>query len=1108
MRKFLIFAFMLLSSIGAFAQHRSEQEAMQIAQKFFQSEKQRSPMKLAVVPQQRVKQQIRMRLPASSVSQGSGCYVVNDEANGRFVIVSADERMHEVLGYSVSGTFDAETAAPALLELIDGYGKDNDFLAANGQSVRKAEDGNESFPDIQPLIKTKWGQRAPFWNQCPYNKNITEEHPCFTGCVATAMAQVMNYFRYPTGFGSGSKTYKTDFGVSLSMDFANTSFDWNLMKDTYNYYYDDNCVKQDAPARSAAEDDEVAKLMLACGISVSMKYGVQNEDGEGDLGSSASTSTVATALVKYFGYNPNTVYLNKSSFTNDVWNALIVRELKAAHPVVYCGSNDENIGHSFVLDGCNADGMFHLNFGWYGRSDGYYRLQGTDDVVEYKNGQGMVCQIAPELYGQQMDRIITASTFSADRNEVQQGDQVQFRASVNPTGGFEGEVGVALFDEEWNFIKKLYSEAYSNLVSQNGSTAVFVLSAFEINASIVLDGSLFANGLKGKIAPYFQRNSDNVLKNMVSNVMEPVFIPVEVGNNVIKLLSTNSLTIENNVAGQLADRLSLSEKNKVQSMTITGELNGTDIKFLRNLLQNGMLTTLDMGNAAIVEGGESYYKEYTTSNNVVGDYMFYNCERLLSVTIPSSTTAIGEWAFKACSFSKINIPNSVLSIGSYAFKDCKYLKEVIIPEGVVTLPYGILTGCESLTNVRLPSSLTVIQNDAFHGCKMLSEITLPTGLKTIGGQVFYKCTNLKNILIPRSVSSIGQSAFEGCTSLESLIMPEGVQEIAYRVLYGCTNLNEVELPSTITMIRGNSFTGCSSLAKIKSSIVNIGQLKNTRPDEGKAFSGIADNCTWHVPSGTKSRYESQEWWNDTWTIIDDLGGVPGDSNGDGIVDVQDIVMIVNYIMENAASDFVFENADLNGDGYVDVADIPLVVSEIMNAEAPAASRIWQQTESLGDSLTLDEVIRSVRRDYTLRIGNASRYVAMQLDLVMPEGLTNEDVNLSFRYTDGHTVAWTRSGDDRYRVIVYSTANNPFVEDGHQLHFKATYGGISVENAIGVDAQGKAHRLGLAGVETTGIDTIRTESQLSSVFAIDGRRVGNERQQKGIYIINGKKQLIK
>ena len=217
-------------------------------------------------------------------------------------------------------------------------------------------------------------------------------------------------------------------------------------------------------------------------------------------------------------------------------------------------------------------------------------------------------------------------------------------------------------------------------------------------------------------------------------------------------LITEQITIKLDKAGTLPDRISESKKYLITNLKIVGEVNGTDWRFIREMAgcdnygskTNGKLSILDLSDAKIVEGGSEYI-EYIwnvgTSNDVLGNYAFYGCSRLTSLTIPSSVTSIGEAAFYGCSgLTSLTIPSSVTSIGEGAFYGCSGLTSLTIPSSVTSIGEAAFYGCSGLTSLTIPSSVTSIGNYTFWDCSGLTSIYVYLEkLPNLGTDVFYRC---------------------------------------------------------------------------------------------------------------------------------------------------------------------------------------------------------------------------------------------------------------------------------------------------------------------------------------------------------------------------------
>ena len=289
-----------------------------------------------------------------SALDNSYYYVFNIGTDGGFVIVSGDDRTPEILGYSDAGHFDAQNIPDNMRAFLQGYADEIQQLpetmpaASRGVGQKRAA----ARSSISPLVTTRWNQRAPYYNSTPI---ISGSH-AVTGCVATAMAQLMNYHKYPTAPTTDIPGYTPTgdgAGPSVSTLSSSTTFTWDLMRNEYDGT--DNSI--------AAQ--EVAKLMQYCGASVEMNYGASS--------SGAVTSKIVYALTHYFNYDAGAKYVERTSYGYADWIDLIYNELAAGRPMVFGGQSTGG-GHAFVCDGYDTDDFFHINWGWGGLSDGYFRL--------------------------------------------------------------------------------------------------------------------------------------------------------------------------------------------------------------------------------------------------------------------------------------------------------------------------------------------------------------------------------------------------------------------------------------------------------------------------------------------------------------------------------------------------------------------------------------------------------------------------------------------------------------------------------------------------------------------------------------------------------------
>ena len=297
-------------------------------------------------------------------------------APSAFILVAADDIASSMLlGYSdaAPATNGLNSIPPALHRLILDYAAEIEFLRATGAHSASASRAEaDTRQPVLPLVTTHWNQNMPFNSKCPV---VEETYQCVTGCVATAMAQVMNYHKWPkTAHGSSSYTLdiynaytgNTINGVNLSMDFEGLQFDWDNMLDDYTY----TAVSDDRmePNFTGVQGDAVATLMKTCGYAVRIGYGTYETYGY-DI-------NVLNALLNYFDYDKSVRILQRRHVRLDEWEKAIYSNLTEYGPVYMSGQSTG--GHAFVIDGYSSDRFFHVNWGWGGTSDGYFRLTAMD----------------------------------------------------------------------------------------------------------------------------------------------------------------------------------------------------------------------------------------------------------------------------------------------------------------------------------------------------------------------------------------------------------------------------------------------------------------------------------------------------------------------------------------------------------------------------------------------------------------------------------------------------------------------------------------------------------------------------------------------------------
>lgn len=301
-------------------------------------------------------------------------------------------------------------------------------------------------------------------------------------------------------------------------------------------------------------------------------------------------------------------------------------------------------------------------------------------------------------------------------------------------------------------------------------------------------------------------------------------------DNIIHTYAYQTKEITNTDGGHLLEQIGIENVENVLGLKVNGSINGTDILTIRKMSN---LKILDLKDAKIINGGLSYYEDYVTSEDAIGDYFFKDKENFVYIILPREIKEIKTNAFGGCTNLKtLFIPQSVIEISQDAFYNCislesinlncpiiekwfnnnKSIRKITIGPSVKTIGWEAFEGCQNLFTVYIANGVSSIKSAAFNSCENLLSINLPNSVIELGS-AFGGCKRLESISIPNSITEIGPGVFSNCSSLLSVSLGESVTSIN-GAFQGCTSLKHINLPESLISIQGQSFSGCASLHDI------------------------------------------------------------------------------------------------------------------------------------------------------------------------------------------------------------------------------------------------------------------------------------------------------
>ena len=817
-------------------------------------------------------------------------YVFNADNGGGYVIVSGDDRTTEILGYSKTGNLDMDHLPENLKWWLEGYARQIDALGTSVKPVQTQKSitrGSDSWNAISPMIQTKWNQDYPYNMMCPDYKGrfigdegfatdnegaYDTENICVTGCVATAMAQIMYYWKYPNTCPAldAYTTYSNGWPMNA---LPATSFNWDAMKKSYN----GNETDESAMA--------IATLFRYCGQSVQMNY---------DLGGSEA-SVSPSVLANVFGYSKNIRRLYRDAYTTSQWEDIIYAELAAQRPVLYSGQADVG-GHQFIVDGYDGNGLFHMNWGWGGMSDDYFVLSLADPHSQgiggsatnraFQFNQEALIGVQPgsseEVLTAQFESNISAmatknyTRTNADNNftDVQFNGAFYVQYNTPSTEALNVQVGWAL--------------------CQNGEIKSVVSSkSYSFAAGITNDGyyttrtSSFGAGLplgKYEVCQVYRYTDDAAW-----SLCAPYWTVNENYRTSFLMAEVTATTLTVRQA---------QPSFKVNSITVSDyPSTGSPMDVTLNVTNDGETFEQVVRLWAQKEGSSTWTQVGITTRKIdpgeSGDVVIsYKPTESGSFTLKATNGSSNE-ALKTTTviiYSSFDMTiNNIKYVCHSGTKKAKVVGNTFPPSPTV--------------NVVIPATF-VVDDTEYTVNEIADEALLPSN---------YMNNPIVSLTIPETVESIGDYAVYNCYNLTEIKIPEGVKHIGASAFRYCYYVESIELPASLTSIGEYAFGNIYYLESVVSNIANPFAIADNVFGIANGDALTPPTATLSVPAGAKGKYEATNGWKKFQSITE-----------------MDLDIDLNTVVECIMAGEYNKKADLNNDNKVNAADIVEIVKIIKN----------------------------------------------------------------------------------------------------------------------------------------------------------------------------------
>jgi len=999
------------------------------------------------------------RMNAQGADTTTPYYVFNSQDGKGFVIVSGDDRTSEILGYSTTSSFDINNLSSNIRSFMDGMAKEISMLDKyQVKKSTKAPAKNEARVPLQPLLPTMWNQDSPYNDMCPADPYSSSNENLVTGCVATAMAQAMYKFKWPNEVAAtispykcnvhenisryGENKYKT---ISVDGVAAGSKIDWANIEATYN------------AGTSAEKNKAVAELMAYVGRSVKMEY-----DRALNGGSAATNYSIAPALNKYFNYNASCILREDYSLAD--FETRIYNEIAAERPVIVCGQSTGG-GHCFVLDGYDGKGFFHVNWGWGGSSNGYFKVAilnpesisgiGASSTTDgYGMGQSAIIGLSPNTTGEAISKILQPEIKSVSK----WGNSITYGLS--------------------NFNSELVSvETGLGKIEDNGSvTPISDLSTISVESGYLRRKTVQITGLKTegvyKVTP-IQRPSGSTerwfydpyvyVTVTISSAGQTAEMRFNNYGDFSKLRASNFHVTSSGVVGKM-NNVNVNVKNTAEhevhtTVYLIYESTNASGKTTKQVHSQAPVTVPAKGSIEVPMG---FYAdkigEHNVSLCVTEDYQNYQTLGSGKVNVVSAPTAAEKLAFtytidgangNNVYGNKLSGSVKITNNGTAAFAD----------------------------NLRLARVNSGDQNDQAFGTS--KDVSLNPGESTTIDFDFEDCAYGRHVLVVTYISgsklSIKSGSYKYTTLKKGVIVYNGDGS---RQGFEPTATLKIPAEAAAVDLRGIAFTSVEGNS-------NPNTLYYVDADKASATGLPAQNV-----------------------IVD------GKATKVVLIDGNDFYCPTTFTADQISYTRKFDKASDGKTNYESLY-MPFTPTSITDGTKELK---WQTADGVTNDFFLMQYAGSNADNLNFMYANDTFNGNIPYLMAVPQALVGKDITFSADNVKIQDNATRFCSVDNYHFIFSGVSHKKnLVENEYALSADAK--SFELKPAATVDAF-RAYFIGHDGINklnilingdfATGINSIdNNAAEIKTVYDLQGRRLPAEAAtKKGVYIINGKKVVVK